>query len=533
MQLQQRDITNVRAGILQSQKFSVEMNGVLFRTTIDGIYSDKKRAPLRELCTNAWDASPDHRFDIHLPSMIDPRVIVRDWGPGLSHDEAMGLYTTLFASTKRDSNDVVGCLGLGSKSPFAYGPQFFVRSFQHSQVRAYSASIEADGVPCLVHMSSKSTAEPDGLEVSFNVKTSDIEAFRKAARFTLFGFEPRPNVRNECWEWPDLELVAQGTDWKIYYPDREQTFSGPYAKMGPIIYPIDMSALALMYNENWVREDVIVLDVPIGSVDVQVSRESLGYDDRTVKYLKQRLREVREEIKTHFLAEIDKIGHIIEAALYLSRHRYKLMDRVCGGVRKWRGQDLPWGLDVKGFRADIIKKYRKRRWNEVPVKSLDFTGKDQIEFELFRDPIPVFIDQGDEKAAKRILAADWGGQRTGLWIKTDANTCQAVLNYLGHPPNVVFIHNLPLPPKPPRAQRQYRAGATIEVLNQFGRETQHFDYALGHGWFVGMDGRTPKIGNKKLDDVVVLFRMLRRPGSRSIAFMRSAKANRSDASSRI
>ena len=54
MQLQQRDITNVRAGILQSQKFSVEMNGVLFRTTIDGIYSDKKRAPLRELCTNAW-----------------------------------------------------------------------------------------------------------------------------------------------------------------------------------------------------------------------------------------------------------------------------------------------------------------------------------------------------------------------------------------------------------------------------------------------------------------------------------------------
>src|SRR3954469_4175733 len=187
-----------------------------FRTTIDGIYSDKKRAPLRELCTNAWDASSDHRFDIHLPSLIDPRVIVRDWGPGLSHDEAMGLYTTLFASTKRDSNDVVGCLGLGSKSPFAYGTQFFVRSFQDGQVRSYSASIEADGVPCLVHMSTKLTTEPDGLEVSFNVKASDIDAFRKAARFTLFGFEPRPNVKNECWEWPDLELVAQGPDWKVY-----------------------------------------------------------------------------------------------------------------------------------------------------------------------------------------------------------------------------------------------------------------------------------------------------------------------------
>ena len=281
MQIQQRDITNLRAGILDRQKFSVEMNGVLFRTTIDGIYSDKKRAPLRELCTNAWDASPDHRFEVQLPSVLDPRVIVRDFGPGLTHDQAMGLYTTLFASTKRDTNEAAGCLGLGSKSPFAYTSQFFVRSFQHGEVRSYSASIEADGVPCLVHMASKPTNERDGLEVSFNVKTSDIEAFRKAARFTLFGFgRDTVTVRNECWQWPELQPVAQGPGWRAYYPDRERTFCGAYAQMGPVLYPIDMKLL----GDDWIKEDVLILDLPIGSVDIQVSREALGYDGRTVAF---------------------------------------------------------------------------------------------------------------------------------------------------------------------------------------------------------------------------------------------------------
>lgn len=165
-------------------------------------------------------------------------MIVRDFGPGLTHDQAMGLYTTLFASTKRSSNDVAGCLGLGSKSPFAYCSQFFVRSFQKGEARAYSASIERDGVPCLVHLATKRTSEPDGLEVSFNVKTNDIEEFRKAARFTLFGFGPDVvKVRNETWQWPDLQLVARGADWTVYYPDRERTFSGPYAQNGSSALP--------------------------------------------------------------------------------------------------------------------------------------------------------------------------------------------------------------------------------------------------------------------------------------------------------
>jgi hypothetical protein len=48
----------------------------------EGALQAECRAQCVELCTNAWDASPDHRFDIHLPSLIDPRVIDRDWALG-------------------------------------------------------------------------------------------------------------------------------------------------------------------------------------------------------------------------------------------------------------------------------------------------------------------------------------------------------------------------------------------------------------------------------------------------------------------
>jgi hypothetical protein len=101
------------------------------------------------------------------------------------------------------------------------------------------------------------------------------------------------------------------------------------------------------------------------------------------------------------------------------------------------------------------------------VKNLNFVGKSTIEFELFVYPIPIFIDQDDQKAAQRILAADWGGQEKALWIK--ASDASATLDYLGHPPNVIYVSDIPLPPKAPRAQRQYRSGATIEVLDLNGR----------------------------------------------------------------
>lgn len=249
--------------------------------------------------------------------------------------------------------------------------------------------------------------------------------------------------------------------------------------MGPVLYPIDLNALGLRYSDDWIKDDILILNLPIGTVDIQVSREALGYDSRTVALLKQRLEQARTEIKSHFFAELDKLDHPVRAALFVHSHRYKLMDRVCGPLRTWQGQPLPWALEVEGFRADIVSKFRKRGCNRVQLKSLSFCDKDRIDFQLFARPIPVFIDQGEQKAGQRVLAADWGANDKALWIKTADP--KATLDCLGNPPNVIYVRDLPPPPtttshgatKPPRSNdwgaRLQRAPRPTHYRDNCGR----------------------------------------------------------------
>ena len=122
-------------GILASTQFSIKANGKAFKVLIDGLYSDKIRAVVREIWSNAFDAhamagNTDKPFDCHLPTIFAPHFAVRDYGVGMSHDQIMRLYTTVFESSKEDTNDQVGKLGLGSKSPFAYTDTFTVTSYK-------------------------------------------------------------------------------------------------------------------------------------------------------------------------------------------------------------------------------------------------------------------------------------------------------------------------------------------------------------------------------------------------------------------
>jgi len=95
----------------------------------EGLYTDRIKAVLREYATNAWDAHRssgrgDVPIEVTLPTAQDPTLSIRDHGPGMSHADVMTVYTQYGASTRRDSNDVVGMMGIGSKSAFSYVDSF-------------------------------------------------------------------------------------------------------------------------------------------------------------------------------------------------------------------------------------------------------------------------------------------------------------------------------------------------------------------------------------------------------------------------
>ena len=133
MKLHTSQNTIEKSSSFQTSNFKIDATAKAFAILSDSLYSNKIKAVVREISTNAYDAHvaagcPDKPFYVQIPTKLDTTFAVRDYGTGLSHDDCFGLYTTYFRSDKTDSNKAVGCLGLGSKSPFAYTDQFLVES---------------------------------------------------------------------------------------------------------------------------------------------------------------------------------------------------------------------------------------------------------------------------------------------------------------------------------------------------------------------------------------------------------------------
>lgn len=104
---------SVTLGDVRSSEYKILANEKMFSILSSKLYTDKIMAPIRELLCNAYDAHiaagiPERPLEVHLPSANSLTFKIRDFGPGLSAEDMLELYTTYGASTKNLSNDFIG-----------------------------------------------------------------------------------------------------------------------------------------------------------------------------------------------------------------------------------------------------------------------------------------------------------------------------------------------------------------------------------------------------------------------------------------
>lgn len=281
-------------GALSESVFKINTVGAAFRSLIDGLYSNKIESPVRELAGNAFDshiaAKIDAQFYVHAPNGLHKEFYVRDYGVGMSHQKVMTLYNTLFHSDKTESNDMVGMFGLGSKSPFAYTDKFFVACYDGSTVRNYAAVIGMDGVPKIVSMGAIPSDEPTGVRVGFPVKDADFGAFQNAIEIVRLA---HPNGFQTNFQ-PTLtlgNLVEKTNEWSLYKTSSLE--HGWYVRQGCVLYELERESLELPLVLNW---GTIIIEVPIGSLEVTTSREAIAYSQRVRDYLSQRIVKVQNDV---------------------------------------------------------------------------------------------------------------------------------------------------------------------------------------------------------------------------------------------
>jgi hypothetical protein len=315
-----------RSGTTQEHAFTIKATASAFQILSSGLYSDKILAIIRELSANAYDshvaAGKKHvPIEVKLPSTFDATFYVKDFGIGLSHEQVISLYSTYFDSTKQDSNDFIGALGLGSKSPFSYTTAFNVESRYDGIRHVYSCFINENQLPSIVKLSEVAMVpgEENGMTISLSAKQDDFSRFETAAKKTYMYYDPLPEIVGRSTFAPySLSHTVVGSNWKIRHSDYYASMYGPHVVQGFITYPIDRSAITaqgLSVTAQALVDVAIDFTVPIGQVEVAASREALSYSKQTTSNIVNIFEVAATEIYESFQVAFDKCSSLWEVGL--------------------------------------------------------------------------------------------------------------------------------------------------------------------------------------------------------------------------
>jgi hypothetical protein len=305
MKLEQEVLEVTRSGSFQERGFSIAGNAKAFDILSSKIYTNVPLAIVRELSTNASDSHtdagcPEKPFDVHLPNALEPWLTIRDYGTGLSPEAVETVYTTYFKSTRSTSDEFTGCLGLGSKSPFAYTDQFTIVSNWNGQQYTYSAFKNESSCPSLALLSTIETNEPNGLEIRISIRPGDANIFVKAAQRVYTFFKVRPNIVGAQVSFDSMTPEVITDNFALYTSSNNMLTSRVNVVMGQVCYSVD----SYKVNTPFGQSAILTLNMPMGSVSIAASREEIHYDDKTIENVNAALQTAGEYVKTELESRV-------------------------------------------------------------------------------------------------------------------------------------------------------------------------------------------------------------------------------------
>lgn len=119
-------IINSEGGVKQTigqtteYKTTIDIENLDFIATLlsSNLYSNPEDSFIREIVSNGWDSHVE-AGNTNTPLLVRIKrnanysndITIRDYGTGLSKEQFENLYCKIGSSTKRESNNYIGCFG--------------------------------------------------------------------------------------------------------------------------------------------------------------------------------------------------------------------------------------------------------------------------------------------------------------------------------------------------------------------------------------------------------------------------------------
>jgi len=370
-------------GDFETSDFAIGDIAFIVDMFADKVYSHKERAIIRELSCNAHDShvmagTTDVPFRVHLPTLLEPEFTIRDYGTGLTDDEVRNIFAGIGISTKRDSNEVIGCFGIGSLSPYSMTDSFTVKSYIDGVCRTYTCYRDEERKPVVALLTELATDEANGLEVSLTVEDKHWEFKEQAQHVFRFWEGTLPEINDESVV-SDIEetrekYVFKGEDFGL-----TASWGDMVAIMGNIAYKIP--------DELDEFNTLGYLKFKLGEINFDTARENLTMDDKTIKAIKDKFQEVKNKLATEACQQIEdeptafkraemanalangNLGKHVKADLSAyelpeSSDEFVYYKRYYSSTDKGETRRVPLGEDIKYYRhrdrmATRIREYIK------------------------------------------------------------------------------------------------------------------------------------------------------------------------------
>ena len=324
------DIEKEALGDVGLNQMGLNVNSLTFKTLIDGIYNNKLGAVIREISSNARDAhiksENTNPFEIILDtnnSNLVTKMTIKDYGNGLTKEEMIKYLCTLNSSSKRDSNDFIGFLGIGSKSPFSLVNNYNFTSYKdnnkivlnffradnetpHYDIVTEPSDVTANSVECNIIFYNQTIPVQDTLSEIYK-------------QLILFDIQPRIIVNNieenktEIYEPENFFSKVTETEhyFKLsrddspYYEDlhRKYTSCNLLISLGNVIYQYKISNY---YNVRSTSADTYIFKFDPQELSFNEGREFIVDVPANFEKIRNKLNSIFQELPIVHLCKLNE-----------------------------------------------------------------------------------------------------------------------------------------------------------------------------------------------------------------------------------
>lgn len=302
-----------------------EDNHLTLLNSLTNLYSNPILAALREYSANASDAHKESgqtkAFEVDFAHPYEDGYFlrIRDYGKGMTKDQIVSVYSQYGASTKGSSNEAVGGFGLGSKSGLSVSNHLFVTTISNGVEIKTKILRNENNTSIIRILAEQESTKESGTEILLPLTTKQLVELKNHAAAELIGYTTEEIILNgEKLEnsvhnteqfipiFCGLRIVAYvkrndmslmntfHTGFKATTPTPEEEYlkasfavvmGGVYysslPSMGSVGEKEHLLSLIKNLRRRFTNSSNIILNIPVGSVDLPPHRDSIIDTERT------------------------------------------------------------------------------------------------------------------------------------------------------------------------------------------------------------------------------------------------------------